>query len=350
MFFLRPLFRYSDWRDAWVLRLVGETFGPVLRTANAPRAWTGLDELPDQPPTLIRRRSGTLAIVAVLGVAVLGFVIARTTGGSISQPAATRLASSGMLEVSPPAGWRRQSPQTSQQFGLTDEIALIAPAPGGGLIVGRIAGPGSSPLPPTLVATLQSTPGAEAVALGGATFNRYLSSARADGRPESVYTLTTTVGTVVGLCLEPAPRSSCEQLLGTLRVSSGAQTAGPSESYAAALGGAIGKLNLARSRAGTQLSGARDAGAQAAAATALAAAHAEAASAVLALNAGPASAANSALAHALQTTATAYTALAQAASRGDQHAYAVARAALVNDAQALNSAFAELRTYGYHVD
>jgi hypothetical protein len=29
--FLRPLFRYCPFRDAWVLRGVGEWFGPVLR-------------------------------------------------------------------------------------------------------------------------------------------------------------------------------------------------------------------------------------------------------------------------------------------------------------------------------
>jgi len=28
---LRPAFRYSRWRDAWVLRFVGAKYGPVLR-------------------------------------------------------------------------------------------------------------------------------------------------------------------------------------------------------------------------------------------------------------------------------------------------------------------------------
>jgi hypothetical protein len=30
---LRPLFRYSEPRDAFVLRLVGDRFGPVLRSS-----------------------------------------------------------------------------------------------------------------------------------------------------------------------------------------------------------------------------------------------------------------------------------------------------------------------------
>jgi hypothetical protein len=31
LFFVRPLFRYSFHRDAYVLRAIGERFGPVLR-------------------------------------------------------------------------------------------------------------------------------------------------------------------------------------------------------------------------------------------------------------------------------------------------------------------------------
>ncbi|MGH2850304.1 MAG: hypothetical protein ACRDLP_06775 [Solirubrobacteraceae bacterium] len=31
LFLLRPLFRYSFHRDAYVLRAIGERFGPVLR-------------------------------------------------------------------------------------------------------------------------------------------------------------------------------------------------------------------------------------------------------------------------------------------------------------------------------
>ena len=31
LFSLRPLFRYSYHRDAWILRAVGERYGPVLR-------------------------------------------------------------------------------------------------------------------------------------------------------------------------------------------------------------------------------------------------------------------------------------------------------------------------------
>lgn len=31
LMFLRPLFRYSYSRDAFVLRLIGRSFGPVLR-------------------------------------------------------------------------------------------------------------------------------------------------------------------------------------------------------------------------------------------------------------------------------------------------------------------------------
>jgi hypothetical protein len=31
LFLLRPLFRYSFHRDAYILRAIGERFGPVLR-------------------------------------------------------------------------------------------------------------------------------------------------------------------------------------------------------------------------------------------------------------------------------------------------------------------------------
>lgn len=357
---LRPLFRYSYERDAWVLRVLGEWIGPVLRSRTEwvsewtePRP-TNLGDRLDEPPEprRIRPRARLLAIGATLTAAALGFVAARTIGSHQSGLTPHEQAALGVLRVSLPAGWRRQAAGPTQGYGLTDEITLApATSAGGEMLLGRTATPASGLLPPRVLSTVAPAANPQAVQLGGTTFYRYQSTASGASSSASVYALPTTGGTIVGVCVAPGASSSftgsCEQLLGTLRLTPGTHALGPSPGYPAALSAAIQKLNAVRASAGSQLSAAGSARREASAAQELATAHAYAASAILRLSAGSATEANSALAAALRMTGDEYAALARAATRADVSGYNAARASLAHAAGALKSAFAQLRALGY---
>ena len=60
---LRPAFRYSGSRDAWILRVVGHRFGPVLKL--------------DEEPHPFARRAGAFAAYTILAVALgaLGWMV-----------------------------------------------------------------------------------------------------------------------------------------------------------------------------------------------------------------------------------------------------------------------------------
>jgi lipopolysaccharide exporter len=358
---LRPLFRYSYQREAWILVGVGERYGPVLRTAHgdvptklaaAPYGWRlG----PPRRPTGSWPRLTVMLLTGVVIAALLGFTIARAMGGGHSAPAPVKRVSVGLLQFTPPSGWRAQPPRGDPQLGLIDEVAL-APASGGGLLlIGRTDTANSYLLPQGLLSSLAVAPTPQVVTLGKVSFYRYPNlSPRGQSTTETVYATPTTVGTVLGVCLtRQAPRvltRACEQALASLRLGSGTVLPlSPSSTYATALNAVLSKLNAVRSSAGSQLRSARDAAAQARAAGVLAVAHAAAASELLRLHAGAAAAANSAAATALRMTADDYRALAVAAATGNANGYDAASSSLTRAAQALNSALARLSGLGYQV-
>jgi hypothetical protein len=382
---LSPLFRYSDWRDAWVLRLIGERFGPVLVRAEleledeyqspssrlrrrvADARWSMSDRVSETQfsiserasRTLPLRGSGlilTLAAAFVLAAAALGFTVARSGAGGGAAPALTGHASAGLLRLSVPPRWRRETSPVAVRLGLTDGIAR-SPSRSRGemLVVGRTVTPDPQLLPRTLLASLPSVPTPQTVSLGHATFYRYLNLSPRDGpSPESVYAMSTTIGTVLGLCIAPTASvsftSSCERSLATLTLGSGrALPPGPIPAYAANLNLAIKQLNDVRSTAGTRLRTAPAATVQAQAADALAAAYAQAAATLSHLNAGPAGAANSAVVAALALNETAYRALGRAASLQDSASYSAASTSLRRAASALTAAYSGLDAFGYSV-
>jgi O-antigen/teichoic acid export membrane protein len=352
---LHPLFRYSVMRDAWILRGIGESYGPVLRATRAGPAASRPHsrEHARSRAIHVRPQSVVLTLSCTIIVAVLGFTIARITGSRESSAPSDKTATAGSIEVSVPSGWRQQPPPGTPQLRLTDELALT-PATGGGgrLVVGRTVTADADLLPQSLLASLPVAPKPQTVTLGKVNFYRYLNlSPRGENRSESVYVVPTTIGTVVGVCLSgKAPRgfaSTCERAIGSLRLVSGTiLRLGPSTTYAAALDTVITRLNAVRVSAGSELRTARDARGQAKAANALAAAHATAASELMSLSAGSAAVSNSAVATALRLTAAAYRALASAASRDDAHGYATASASVTRATTALDSALAQLRKLG----
>jgi hypothetical protein len=321
---------------------------PPPTPARPPRRERGL-------PALISSRSAVLASLSVLFAAALGFGIARATGGSQPRTLRNKHAAAGLVQITFPSAWREERPPFAPALGLAHELAIGPGSPGRGIFVlGTSDTKNGTSLPNPLVAVLSSRPPARIVTLGGARFYRYADvHVGATGSSGPVYTLPTTVGTVIGVCIpQGAPRfpSSCEAILATMRlVSATALPPGQDESYAAALNTGINKLNEAGTKAVALLSSARTARAQAEAAAELATAYGDADAALRALSAGPAAAANSAVVVALRTTADAYAALAAAAARNDTRAYRTASSTVVRANAALLSALSRLRSFGYRV-
>ena len=310
-----------------------------------------------------RRRSPSgrvltvLALGLVVAAAVVGFVLARAPGTpGHTAPAHGTRAAAGLLSVALPSGWRQQRLPRNLGLDLTDAVALAPSASAGGvLVIGRTGTSSSTLLPQRLLSALPNAPTTQIVTLGGARFYRYLhlSPSGASGR-ESVYALPTTVGTVLGVCVEPRASlrfaSDCEHVVGTIKLASGSVLAvGPSASYASALNAAITRLNATRSIGASRLRGARTPPEQASAARALAASYYVAASSVGQLSAGVAQPADLDVAAALRSTGDAYAALGRAAARNDAHAYAAARGSVANATSALNVAFARLAKFGYTI-
>jgi polysaccharide biosynthesis transport protein len=310
----------------------------------------------DKDRTIRARPTPTaVALCAGLAAAVLGFTVSRTTTGSSSLAPLNVPASAGSLRVLIPSGWRQQAVPPTAPLGLTDQLILVPGASSGGtLMIGRTHTSDATVLPPSLLA-IAGRPKPQIVVLDGREFYRYGGLSPGGFDPAgSVYALPTTIGTVLGVCLPTtAPVNftiGCERVIGTIRLASGTVLPlGPSRTYAASLTQVIERLNAVRTSAGSQLRTARDAQHQGQAATALAVAHARAASALSRLSAGQANTANSAIVSALRMTADAYRALATAAAGSDARAYRTATTMLARATNALDAAFAQLEKLGYRV-
>ena len=342
-------------RGAWVDEPLATSPEAVAApTPAVPRA----RPIPTRPlPGPRDRRPVLLAVAAVVVAAVIGFLIAHGSSAPVSSASALdQHASAGLLEVSFPSGWQRRSPPGSPHLALKDQLAFAPKGSAGGVVViGRTDTTDRTLLPQSILAALSSTPTAQIVTLRGAQFDRYLdlSSRGVSGR-ESVYALPTTVGTVLGVCLQGSGgasfASTCERIVGSIKLASGSVLGiGPSASYASGLSSAITRLNAARSAPASQLRNARVPAAQATAAAALATAYLNAASAVTSLQAGTAQSANLAVAGALRSTGNAYAALGRAAASSDATGYASATKSVTLAQSALSAAFSQLAKLGYAV-
>lgn len=358
---LRPFFRYSEWRKAWVLRIVGERYGPVLRvppgrerTQRERREDSGRSPhvLDRRPSRSARTRAPTWLLVAsgIAVAAILGFVIATVANSGSSGPSLGKPVSAGALEVSFPGGWQVRS--TGLPLGLTDGIGAVS---GARLIAtGTATTTDASLLPASILASVQKPLRGEVVTLRGTTFYRYSDlSLRGQTGSQTIYATPTANGTVLAVCQTPAPdggfASTCQRVVESIQLRSGSLSPGLVPAYAAKLRTVISQLNEARDRWGSQLSTTQASDTKATAATALATAHAQAATALEKLDPGPARSGNNALVAELQTAAAAYTALARATSSGQIGDYGSATTRVVAANDALRSALAALRSFGYPV-
>jgi hypothetical protein len=298
-----------------------------------------------------------LAVLGTIAAAVIGLLVAHSGSSSQSPAPLNQHAAAGAAEVSYPSGWRVLPASAAPAVGLSNPVALSPTASSSSrekLVVGIAKTSPPTLLPQTLLATLPAAPSPQVVTLGQHRFYRYLNLSAGGGVTESAYATPATIGTVVALCEVSSPSSTftgdCERVLATLRLSSGQPLPlGLNVTYAKDLSQVLAKLNVTRSSAGAQLARARDAAAQAKAASQLAAAHNTAAASLLRLDAGPAKTANAALATALRSTGDAYTALSRAASRNDARGYRAAQGSLAKATRAVNAALAQLTKLGYQV-
>jgi hypothetical protein len=304
------------------------------------------------------------AVVAIVIVAVAGFVLARSSRGTDSgsggsTPALSGTASTTSFHVSYPANWHRLSaPPTGLLPSLRDPLALAPTGTGEELVIG-IASVGGSPageLPAALRAALSTDPPAQIVSLGGRRFYRYLNlKPKSQGVTESVYLLGTTEGTIGAVCAAQKPSeaftATCERVLGTLQVTRGSVLAPEVDpGYAFQLNASLAKLNAARRALGPKLS-AGSLPARAQAAQQLAAAHEQAATSATRLSprGSGLAAANRALVSALDQTGSAYRALGGAITGRRQAAYNSAEGQIAAGTRALGAAFTRLRGLGYRI-
>lgn len=355
---LTPLFRFSPVREAWVLRLVGERFGPVLRPADwNERCRAPIDPRRPKEPWQVRvewqirfgrltsrSAAGGVMVAGVLAAAV-GFAVARGLGGSSSL---TARASAGPLSISAPSSWRRRS---APQLGLRDALSVGPAAGGGRLLVGTTRAVSEPSLVPASIrASLAELGTAQVVTLGSYRFYMYASTPKPGvAVSETVYASRTTAGEIVAICSgPPSLQAGCQQSLGTVRLAGASPLPpAPSSSYATALNAVLVKLGRVSAPATSRLSAAPDAGALAKVLSQLASANLVAASSLGSLNPGSAVDANSAVVVALKRTGSAYAQLARAAGHHDNAAYRTAGAALTHARAELKAAFSQLGSLGY---
>jgi hypothetical protein len=304
------------------------------------------------------------AVAAIVIVAVVGFVLARSSRGTDagsggSTPALSGQASTASFHVSYPANWHRLSaPPAGLLPSLSGPVALAPTGTGEELVIG-IASAGASPageLPAPVRAAVSSVPRAQIVSLGGRRFYRYLNlTPKSQGVTESIYLLGTTNGTIGAVCAAQKPSEAftaiCERVLGTLQPIHGSVLAPVVDAgYALELNAALAKLNAARRALGPKLSAGR-LPARAQAAQQLAAAHAQAATSVsrLSPHGSGLTAANRALVSALEQTGSAYQALGRAITGRRQAAYDSAEGQITAGTRTLAAAFIRLRGLGYRI-
>jgi hypothetical protein len=316
------------------------------------------------PPPEPTKKPPTLIIAAVVGViaAAIGYVAApssTSTTPSTTSVALTESASSGPITLNYPKQWSQvpAPPAVATSLKLTNQIVLSAgaSAAGGALVAGTTSAVNSSLLPNSLVLSSQN-PGAT-VKLGGNEFKRYLNLVpQGASTAETVYSLPTSSGTVIASCVAANTNaaefaSTCEQAVGTIKLSSGTVvplSANPA--YASSLGAIVSTLNSAQSSDSAKLAGAKTRGEEASAASALAGAYSTAAAGAEKLTPGPTGAsANASIVSAFKQLAGGYGALAGAAKSGNGGAYNAARATIDKGNTALSTAFDGLKAAGYSV-
>ena len=305
-----------------------------------------------------RNRMRTLprTLAGAIVVAIAGFALARYGAGktTASPPPLDRQAAVADFKINYPSTWRVVPGVTVPLVPLGDELALAADTSKRSmLVIGTQQTTSPSALPPRLAAAVPAATKPQVVTLGATSFYRYLNLTPQPNMAESIYTLPTSVGTITAVCSAPSFTTSftsaCERALATIKLTTGdVRTIGVDPGYALELNRILGQLNDVRRSAGPGLRSSKIS-TRVKAASALATAHAQAATATSHITAGQVSSANQALVSALNQSADAYKALAHAAAKQDVSVYGRAEAAVARAGSGLNAAYAQLRQLGYTI-
>jgi hypothetical protein len=296
-------------------------------------------------------------LVGALAVAVVGFALARYGAGktSASPPPLSRQASVADFKINYPSTWRVAAAATVPLVPMGDVLTLAdGDSKSSRLVVGTQHTTTPAALPTPLAAAVPPTTKPQVVTLGDTSFYRYLNlTPQGQKGAESIYILPTSVGTITAVCSAPTFTarftSDCERALATIKLTTGdALSVSVDPGYALELNRILGQLNDVRRSAGPGLRSSR-VGTRVRAASALATAHAQAASATSHITVGPVSSANQALVTALSRNASAYRALAHAAARQNVAEYARAQAAVASAGSGLDAAYTQLRQLGYTI-
>ena len=288
-------------------------------------------------PTARRRRSRIAPVLAATVIALIGagaFLAGRGGDDDAEPGALTVSASNGLLSVSAAQNWERIAAAAVPEIPgleLTSPVALADTArPASGVSVGTTRATGPTLLPASLRRRLSGPlPKPERMPMGELASLRYRRTAvRGFDRELTLYTAPTSAGVVTAACYEPATGSEqfsrgCERVVQSVEMLRGQpRPLGGTPELAAATERIVDELNRALRRDRRNLTRAKDARAQSAAADALAADYSRAARRMEALPAGPALAdATVPVAAALRSAARGYRSLAAAARASDPGAY-----------------------------
>jgi hypothetical protein len=296
-------------------------------------------------------------LILAAAVAVVGFALARygSSKSTASPPPLDRQASVANFKLNYPSGWSVRPSTVVPLVPLGDVITLGSDqSQDSRLVIGTQQTTAPGALPPRLAAALPPSTRPQVVSLGGRHFLRYLNlTPQGQNVAESIYALPTSAGTITAVCSAPTFTErftgNCERILTTLKPTAGDVTSVTVDpGYALALNRILGPLNQTRRTDGPGLRSTKVSD-RVHAASALAKAHAEAATAASHISAGNVSAANQALVTALSQNASAYKALALAAAQQNVPAYGRAETALSGAGSGLDAAYEQLRRLGYQV-
>jgi len=303
-------------------------------------------------------RLGAVLLIAALAVFV-GYAVTPRKGVAQGVEPLTNYASSRAFAIWYPADWRRVATiRLTPGLQLTEPIGLASSHAGGALVVGESQTDSPSLLPTGFLSTLPKLTQPEAVRLGRLTFRRYrdLEPAKDAGTAEVAYALPTTAGVVLALCTVPRDSPTtvtvdCERILRSLSLSTArAQPLGPVPAYASALRDAMMRLDSERAAGGLELSRARTAASQAAAAERLARAHNQALAALRRAVPGAAErVASAALLATLTRTANAYAAMAAGARGENAVVFDEGRTAVAAATTALSAVLEQFSELGYRI-
>jgi hypothetical protein len=296
-------------------------------------------------------------LAGAVAVAVVGFALARYGAGKTTAAPAplTRQASVADFKINYPSTWRVVPAATVPLVPMGDVLTLAADASKTSmLVIGTQQTTTPAALPARLAAAVPLTTKPQVVTLGNKGFYRYLNlTPQGQKAPESIYTLATSVGTITAVCSAPVFTtrftSDCERALSTIKLTTGdVVSINVDPGYALELNRILGQLNDVRRSAGRGLRSTK-VETRVRAASALATAHALAASAASHISVGKVSSANQALVTALHQNASAYKALAHAAAKQNVPAYGRAQAAVASGGSGLDAAYTQLRQLGYTI-